>query len=127
MKTLSMPDNNSRAIWYSLSLALLIFCAATVSAGAHFLLNLNVRIFHVDHLSDGVRIYLRLPMPYLVADRVGPLGANGLPEPAPYTSNRMEEEKLVHYVDADRFQRNPVGLGELAAEGHPLVVNGKRL
>jgi hypothetical protein len=61
----------------------LLWHAAT-PAKAHFLLNLNVRIFHLEHLSDGVRVYLRLPMPHLVADRVGPVGVNGLPEPAPF-------------------------------------------
>jgi hypothetical protein len=104
----------------------LLWHAAT-PAKAHFLLNLNVRIFHVEHLSDGVRVYLRLPMPYLVADRVGPVGVNGLPEPAPYTSNLMEEEKLVHYVDAEQFQGNPDGLGKLAAEGHRLLVDDNKL
>ena len=80
-------------------------------ARAHFLLNLNVRILHVEHLDDGLRVYLRLPMPYLVADRLGPVAANGLPEPAPYTTNRMEDGQLVHYLDADALKADPLGLG----------------
>ena len=60
-----------------LSFIFLMGVAAT--AHAHFLLNLNVRILHVEHLADGLRVYLRTPMPYLVADRVGPVGSNGLP------------------------------------------------
>ena len=40
-------------------------------AEAHFLLNINIRTVHVEHLDDGLRVYLRLPMPYLVADRIG--------------------------------------------------------
>ena len=40
-------------------------------AQAHFLLNLNVRIIHVEHVNDGLRVYVRLPMPYLVADKLG--------------------------------------------------------
>jgi hypothetical protein len=127
MIKVTMQAKNNSVYLYSLVMALLIFCAATFSAGAHFLLNLNVRILHVEHLSDGVRVYMRLPMPYLVADRVGPPGANGLPVPAPYTSNRMEEEKLVHYVDVEQFQGNPDGLGKLAAEGHRLIVDGNKL
>jgi hypothetical protein len=47
-------------------------------ARAHFLLNLNVRILHVEHLADGLSVYLRTPMPYLVAGQVGPIGANGI-------------------------------------------------
>jgi len=99
----------------------------TTPAGAHFLLNLNVRILHVEHLADGVRVYLRTPMPYLVADRVGPVGANGLPEPAPYTTNRMEDGRLVHYLEPSALRSDPEGLGRLAAEGFQLERDGERL
>jgi hypothetical protein len=87
-------------------------------ARAHFLLNLNIRVIHVEHLDDGLRVYLRLPMPYLVADRLGPVGPDGLPEPAPYTTNRMEDDRLVHYLDAGALRADPLGLGRLVADGH---------
>lgn len=103
----------------------LIFGA--VSASAHFLLNLNVRILHVEHMADGLRVYLRTPMPYLVADKVGPVGANGLPEPAPFTSNGLEGELLAHYVDFRQLEENLSGLGELAETGFEFRTNGKRL
>ncbi len=95
--------------------------------GAHFLLNLNVRILHVEHLGDGLRIYLRTPMPYLVADRVGPVDADGLPKPAPYTTNRLEDGKPAHYVDPDALRRDANGLGRFAAEGFRLTAGGKLL
>jgi len=100
---------------------------AAVPAGAHFLLNLNVRILHVEHLSDGLKIYLRTPMPYLVAGRIGPVGADGLPEPAPFTTNRLENGKPAHYIDPDELRRNPKGLGRLAADGLLLAVDGEPL
>ncbi|MGI9357145.1 MAG: HupE/UreJ family protein [Rhizobiaceae bacterium] len=110
----------------------MIFAAAPVSA--HFLLNLNVRIFHVEHLSDGLKIYIRTPMPYLVADRIGPIGAGGLPEPAPFTTNRMESGKPVHYVDPVELRSNSTSLGRMAADrllltvgGEPLSANVERL
>jgi hypothetical protein len=96
-------------------------------AGAHFLLNLNVRILHVEHLADGLKVYLRMPMPYLVAARVGPVGTDGLPKPAPYTTNKMEKGTLVHYVDPKQLRRHPIGLGELAAEGFRFATDGKPL
>jgi hypothetical protein len=99
--------------------------AATVHA--HFLLNLNVRILHVEHLADGLRVYLRTPMPYLVADRVGPVGSNGLPEPAPYTTNSIEDGKLVHFLDPDPLRRAPEGLGSFAGEGFEFVADGQPL
>ena len=112
--------------WLPAVIAVSLYLAAG-PAGAHFLLNLNVRILHVEHLTDGVRIYLRTPMPYLVAGRVGPVGEDGLPEPAPFTTNRLEEGRLVHYLDADVFRGDPRGLGRLAADGIQLEVDGERL
>jgi hypothetical protein len=105
----------------------LLLCLVTVPVGAHFLLNLNVRILHVEHLADGLRIYLRTPMPYLVADRIGPIGADGLPEPAPYTTNRLEDGKPVHYIDPDTLRLDPNGLGSFAAEGFRITADGKPL
>ena len=118
-----MSPGRAGAIWWIvLCLISLLGCAAT--ANAHFLLNLNVRILHVEHLADGLRVYLRTPMPYLVADRVGPVGSNGLPESAPYTTNGIEDGKLVHYLDFDQLRRNPEGLGSFAGEGFRIVVDG---
>ena len=121
-----MPAMRSSALWRMILPLFILFCAiAPVSA--HFLLNLNVRILHVEHLADGLRVYLRTPMPYLVAGRVGPVGANGLPEPAPYTTNRMEADKLVHFVDHGQLRRDPIGLGGLAADGFRFDADGKPL
>jgi hypothetical protein len=120
-----LPARKLEAIWSTFTLLLL--AAIAIPASAHFLLNLNVRIFHVEHLSDGITIYLRTPMPYLVADRVGPPSAHGLPKPAPYTTNRIEEGKLVHFVDPAQLRRDPKGLGALAADGLHLVTDRTRL
>jgi len=97
------------------------------AAKAHFNLNLNVRIIHVDHQSDGMNIYMRLPMPYLVANLLGEKGADGLPAPAPYTYNRMEEGKLVHYVDVNQLKQSPDDLAVLARNGLMLTIDGKRV
>jgi hypothetical protein len=101
--------------------------SGTLPAAAHFRLNLNVRILHVEHLSEGLRVYLRTPMPYLVADRIGPPDASGLPTPAPFTTSRMEDGKPAHYVDPDALRTDPEGLGRLAADGLLLTVDGDRL
>ncbi|MDJ0957663.1 MAG: HupE/UreJ family protein [Arenicellales bacterium] len=105
----------------------LTLLAVTATAHAHFLLNLNVRILHVEHLVDGLQVFLRTPMPYLVADRVGSVGSNGLPQPAPYTTNAIEDGKLVHYLDFDQLRRNPEGLGSFAGDGFQFVVDGELL
>ena len=118
--------------WALRSLAL--FAAAVLAlvwpaadqARGHFLLNVNVRLIHVEHLDDGLRVYLRLPMPYLVADKLGPVTANDLPEPAPYTTNAMEEGRLVHFLDAEALRASPLGLGRLVADGHHFTLDDDR-
>ncbi len=106
-----------------LIIALSLLCVTTVSA--HFKLNLNVRILHVEHLSDGLNVYMRLPMPYLVAHLLGELNEDGLPSPAPYTSNRLEEGKLVHYVDVKQLRHSTDGLALLAKQALNLSVDGE--
>ncbi len=108
-----------------LFIGLSLLCVTTASA--HFKLNLNVRIFHVEHLSDGLNVYLRLPMPYLVAHLLGEIDENGLPSPAPYTSNRLEEGKLVHYVDVAQLRQSTVGLALLAMQGLEISVDGENV
>ncbi|MCA0892308.1 HupE/UreJ family protein [Microbulbifer agarilyticus] len=111
-------------------LMLLGFALITSStpASAHFLLNLNVRIFHVEHSADGTTIYLRLPLPYLLADKVGATETSGvLPAPAPFSRNALEEGRLVHFVDFEQFYADPQGLGTIAESALQLKVGDQRL
>ena len=115
---------HARAVSCCLILALVVLAAA--AANAHFLLNLNVRILHVEHLESGLRVYLRTPMPYLVADKVGRPGQDGLPEPAPFTTNTVKDGKLAHLVNFDQLKSNPLGLGALAEQGFDFPPNGSK-
>ena len=110
---------------FSILLGALLLISSPVPA--HFLLNLNTRIIHVEHLSNGLRVYLRLPMPYLVANLIGPDQANGLPEPAPYTTNTRENGNIVYYLDVNALRIDPNGLGGLVASGHQFVSEGVTL
>jgi HupE/UreJ protein len=108
------------SVWLYFLIAFSLLGATTASA--HFKLNLNVRIFHVEHLSNGLNVYMRLPMPYLVAHLLGEADENGLPSPAPYTYNRLEEDKLVHYVDIEQFKNASDGLAFFAMQDLNLSV-----
>lgn len=110
----------------TLSIALIAFLAAS-ELRAHFQLNVNIRVAHVEHLANGVRVYLRLPTPYVLAQHVGAERADGSREAAPYTFNQFEGDQLMHYVDFDALARDPEGLGRLAADGHTLVSEGETL
>ncbi|MEM7171012.1 MAG: HupE/UreJ family protein [Pseudomonadota bacterium] len=108
-----------------ISLAFVLCFVAT--AVAHFQLNVNIRVIHIEHLEQGLRVYLRLPAPYVLAQMIGEEGEEGLPAPAPYTYNRIEGDQLQHYIDFDALAEDPIGLGELAVKGHRLTGNGVEL
>ncbi|WP_050606072.1 HupE/UreJ family protein [Ruegeria sp. 6PALISEP08] len=106
-------------------LCALLFGLACSPSLAHFKLNQNVRIHHVVHSEEGLDVYLRTPMSYLVAELVGPDGLDGMPTPAPFTYNHIEDGVLMHYVDQGSLRDNPDGLGKIAAKAFELSVEGK--
>jgi len=103
--------------WLFVLVALVISSAAV----AHFKLNLNIRIIHVAHQEDGLAVYMRLPMPYLVADLAGEEREDGSREAAPYTTNALVEGEWMHYVDYEAVAQDALGLGRLAASGHTIT------
>ena len=94
-----------------------MLAAFSATASAHFLLNVNIRVFHVVHEHDRIRLLVRLPMPYLVADKLGAEAADGTRVPAPFTTNRIEDGTLVHYLDAETFRSAPEDLGAILSDG----------
>ncbi|WP_420586152.1 HupE/UreJ family protein [Ruegeria sp.] len=117
-----MKSTKARILTF-LSIAIMV-CAD--HAKAHFNLNQNVRIHHVAHSKDGLDVYIRMPMPYLVAELVGPEGPDGLPAPAPYTYNQIEDGVLMHYVDQTALDADPIGLAAIAADSFILTIEGQR-
>ena len=98
-----------------------------LAAQAHFQLNINIRVVHVEHLADGLRVYLRLPAPYVLAPLLGEQQPDGTPQPAPYTINRLQDGQLLHSFDPEALRADPLGLGELVAAGHSITVAGREL
>lgn len=108
-------------------LVVLVLVGMANPAHAHFQLNSNTRIVHVEHVKNGLKVFLHLPMPYLVANLIGPVGENGLPQPAPFTTSTLEDGVPAYYLDGAALQLDPLGLGRLAAQGHRFVSNGQTL
>jgi len=100
-------------------ISLCLLLTSTISH-AHFKLNLNIRIFHISHHDDGMDLYLRIPMPYLVADLLGPEQPDGTRTPAPFTTHAVVEGELMHYLDTNALELDALSLGQLAAEGHTI-------
>ncbi len=116
----------------ALSLLVVVLILAALAwisapAAAHFLLNVNIRVVHVVHEQGRMRLLVRLPMPYLVADKLGPENAEGVRAPAPYTTNRIEDGEPVHYLDAEALRRAPGGLARILADSLVLEAAGSTL
>ena len=97
------------------------------TAHGHFLLETNVRVIHVEHVRGGLKVYLRLPMPLVVAGLIGPQREDGTPVPPPFTRSAVINDELMHFLDTAAVASDPKGLGRLVAEGHVLAVDGKPL
>jgi hypothetical protein len=97
-------------------------------SAAHFYLDTRIRVIHVEHLTDGLRIYIRLPLPLVLAGLVGPEDKlSGARNPAPYTQDQVENGQTMHYLDIAALRRDPLGLGQLVADGHGLFLADRRL
>ena len=106
------------------------FCAAAVAlyctaASAHFPSGYDLRVAHFDRAQGGLHVYLRVTLPLAVANRLGPRGADGYHEPAPFTVKRIESEHAFYYPDVARMRAEPGLLGEMIAAGHH-IGTGKR-
>lgn len=93
------------------SLLLLAGLLAGAPSQAHFDVKLSLVLIHVQHEVGGVEILARVPMPYLVADKLGDMGLDGLPGAAPFTENTFGKDRILHRVDWEALRREPLGLG----------------
>lgn len=100
-----------------------------LSAGptaAHFNLDVNIRVFHIEHLSpgDGLRLIIRQPLSYLLADKLVLDEDGDILHEAPFSRSVLEGDMLVHYLDADKLHRVPGELANIVGQGYVLSVNG---
>lgn len=97
---------------------------------AHFNLDINIRTVHVVHTGKGLEVYMRLPTPLFLADFVD-LAENvygdDIPDPAPFTYNRIEDGELLHYMDLDAIRQMPFHFASFAARGQVFAVDGEPL
>ena len=115
---------------YGVLLAIFIILAGgfTGKADAHLVTGFNIRVVHFERQRNGMTGYFRLSLPLLVANGLGRMPIDPDAEPAaPYTYNRLESGRVFHYVDENAVRRDTVGLGRLAAEGHQLMVAGRKV
>ena len=97
------------------------------SSFSHFKLNANIRLYHIVHEDGQIRLLARMPLAYLIADKLGSIQEDGLPAPAPYSRNLLIDDVLNHKLDATTFRENPKGLGQFFADGTIIKISDKKL
>ena len=107
------------------------FCASMAvvfgasAAHAHFAAGYDLRVAHFVRADDGLHAYFRLTLPLVVANGLGPKGAEGFHAPAPFTVRRIESAHAFYYPDVSRMRADARGLGEIIAQGHRLEIDGE--
>lgn len=103
--------------WWALLPVLLLVAGL---AEAHFRLNVNIRVVHVAHVDGGLKVYLRLPAPYVLAQHADSPSV-------PYTYSRVVEGERLHYFHVPALRHDAQTLGRMVADGHQLAIDGKPL
>jgi HupE / UreJ protein len=95
------------------------------AAHAHFAAGYDLRVVHFVRSDNGLHAYYRLTLPLVVANGLGPKGADGFYAPAPFTIRRIESAHAFFYPDAGKMRADPKGLGEMIANGHRMEIDGE--
>lgn len=113
------------AVWMAGVLAIAL--ASSNPARAHFDLEANVRIVHVEHLSTGLRVYIRLPAPYAVAAATPDDPDRIYESVSHFVSTEDEGGRTNHRLIPDAYAAAARAIGDIIADGHQISVDGTRL
>jgi hypothetical protein len=103
---------------------LLLLAAA---AHAHLPSGYDLRAAHFERGPDGLHAYLRLTLPLVVANGLGPKDATGFHAPPPFVARRIESAHAFYYPDGERIRREAQALAGLVVDGHRVEVDGRAL
>lgn len=104
----------------------LVVCLVTWphAAWAHFQLNSNIRIVHIERLDTKIRLSMRLPTPLIYADYLAEVPSGLKPTEMPFVRTADEDGTVVHYVDGAEVQSRPMELAQVVADGYRLMLRG---
>lgn len=111
-------------ILFLLSTIFLFFITKSYS---HFKLNSNIRLFHIVHEESQIRVLVRTPLAYIIADKLGSIQEDGLPAPAPFSTNLLLDGVLNHKLNSEELRNNPKGLAKFLADALVIKVDNQKL
>jgi hypothetical protein len=117
----------ARRIGGLLAAAVLLGAFAAFPATAHFRLNTNIRIFHLERLDEDLRIYLRMPTPLVYSQYLAQADTPDQAIEAPYIVSGEEGGQRVHRIDVAALEADPPGFARLVAAGYRMAVSGREI
>jgi hypothetical protein len=120
----------SSAVWLDnsrLFLVLLILVLFTPSLSlAHFNLNTNIRIIHLEQKANGILVSMRLPAPLVFSEYVAIDDSQDSME-IPFVESLREEGEWNHYLNIFDLSKDDERFAKFIAAGYSLQLNGKSL
>jgi len=111
------------AVIFACKLLVLICLLFSFPAAAHFQLNINIRIFHIEPLSDGIRLSIRFPAALAFSEFSGSTENTIIP----YLISRPEGDKIEHILDQRNIETDLTEFKQFLVNGYGLVIDGKKL
>ncbi len=109
-------------------IAVVLIGIVPATATAHFQLKANIRIVHVLHRIDGLRVFLRLPTPLVIAsfpetkrDEQGNIVW------APYTVREENGEETIFRFDLESLDEDPDGIASIIGVMHVFRIGGREV
>ena len=104
-------------------LLLLIGWLTSMPAAAHFQLNNNIRIIHIETTSEQIRLSLRIPTVLVFSEFSGET-ENSTP---PYLTSRLKQGQTQHFLDRQQIEADLSTFKTFLIDSYALEVNGDRL
>jgi len=125
-------DSNVKAADRRLSLSAAIFARClllaitlfiSLPAPAHFQLNTNIRIIHIETLPDGVRLSIRFPAALAFSEFSGMAEGKAIP----YLISQSNLDQFEHFLDQQKIEAELTAFNQFLVSGYGLDFDGKRL
>lgn len=101
--------------------------AVAAPAHAHFRLNSNIRIIHLERLADGIQLSMRLPATLAYAEYANLTDDPPRADTIPWVVDAVENGEQVHYLDRDAIAQDVPGFSEFIASGYRLTADDTTL
>ena len=111
------------ALIFAYKLLIIICLLFSFPASAHFQLNTNIRIFHIEPTTDGFRLSVRFPAALAFSE----FSDNTEETQIPFLISRKNNNQIEHFLDQTVIVNELGNFRQFLASGYGLEVDGMKL